>query len=131
MTEHCTPARPVPIMHIHGTSDGHVPWDGGTGCGPTDVPFTPVPESIARWRMRNGCADTSTPSLDLGDGHCEATDGCRDGADVVLCAIAGGGHNWPGGEPPADLVECPGNGGQSSTFDASRVIWSFFADHAL
>lgn len=131
MTARCHPSRPVPIMQIHGSDDGHVPWNGGEGCGPAGVSFTSVPDSLARWRTRNGCSDRESEYLRLGDGACARLEGCAAGADVVLCTIRGGGHNWPGGEPPADLVPCAADGFQSSSFSASEVIWRFFTKHAL
>jgi polyhydroxybutyrate depolymerase len=131
MTSSCTPARPIPVLHIHGTDDGHVPWDGGEGCGPAGVPFTSVPDTMERWRTRNSCGASTGRYLEQGDGRCEAYAGCAGQADLVLCSVAAGGHNWPGGDPPAGIVPCPGNGGQSATFQASEVIWSFFAAHPL
>jgi len=129
MTATCAPSRPIPVLQIHGTDDGHVPWDGGEGCGPAGVAFTSVPDTMERWRTRNGCRATTGSYLEQGDGACSVYTGCEGGGDVILCSIEGGGHNWPGGDPPAGLVECPGNGGQSSTFIASEVIWSFFASY--
>jgi polyhydroxybutyrate depolymerase len=131
MTSACTPARPIAVQQIHGSADGHVPFDGGEGCGPAGVPFTSVPETMQRWRTRNGCGDASVVTFEQGDGRCETYQGCSAGADVTLCTIAGGGHNWPGGKPPAGLVECPGNGGQSSTFSASEAVWRFLSRHPL
>lgn len=131
LTRGCAPVRVVPVLQIHGTADGHVPWDGGQGCGPANVPFTSVPETMERWRMRDGCTGATTSYFAEGDGTCEAYGGCAAGSDVVLCSIEGGGHSWPGGEPPADLVECPGNGPQSATFHASDAIWRFFSSHPM
>ena len=131
MTASCSPTRAIPVLHTHGSDDGHVPWLGGEGCGPAGVSFSSVPDTLERWRTRNGCQATTSLYLEQGDGRCEAYTGCSQGADVVLCRVADGGHNWPGGEPPAGLVECPANGGQSNTFLASEVIWSFFAAHPL
>jgi polyhydroxybutyrate depolymerase len=128
MTMSCTPARAIPIMHTHGTADGHVPFEGGTGCGPQgDVAFTSVPQTLERWRVRNGCSGETAPSFMQGDGSCNTYVGCR--ADTTLCAIAGGGHSWPGGQPAADLTPCPGNGPQSTTYFASEAIWRFFVAH--
>lgn len=127
MTSTCTPTRPIPIMQIHGSDDGHVPWEGGLGCGPANVAFTSVPTTIARWQSRNGCASTSTRSLAEGDGFCERSDDCD--ADVVLCTVEGGGHSWPGGEPNVGVIDCPEDGAQSTTFDASEVMYAFFAAH--
>jgi polyhydroxybutyrate depolymerase len=43
---------------------------------------------------------------------------------VVLYTVTGGGHTWPGGEQylPSALI-----GATSRQFDASQVIWRFFA----
>jgi polyhydroxybutyrate depolymerase len=48
---------------------------------------------------------------------------CRDGAEVVLYAVEGGGHTWPGGLQylPARIV-----GRTSRDIDASELIWGFF-----
>lgn len=129
MTASCSPSRPVPTMQIHGTEDGHVPWDGGTGCGPSMASFTSVPTTIDRWRTRNACGAAASAYFTQGDGQCDLYGGCADSADVVLCAIVGGGHSWPGGAPNVDVVDCPADGDQSTTFDASEAIWAFFAAH--
>jgi polyhydroxybutyrate depolymerase len=52
------------------------------------------------------------------------TPGCAGGVSVALYTVAGGGHAWPGGEHPL-----PGRivGRTSRDFDASEVIWRFFA----
>jgi polyhydroxybutyrate depolymerase len=127
MSPTCTPTRQVPLMHIHGTADGHVPFAGGLGCGPAGVAFASVPATMERRRTINGCEETTTRVLTEGDGTCEGYVGCE--ADAVVCSVEGGGHNWPGGAPPAGLIDCPGNGGQSTTFVASEVMWRFFAAH--
>ncbi|MBI5542809.1 MAG: hypothetical protein HY901_02895, partial [Deltaproteobacteria bacterium] len=120
----CQPVRPVPVMQIHGTSDGHVPWDGGLGCGPAGVAFVSVPDTMEGWRTRNGCEAATSAHFQQGDGTCTAHSGCA--APVVLCSIAGGGHSWPGGEPKPGVVNCPADGAQSTTFIASEAAWQFF-----
>ncbi len=127
MAPACPTNGRVALMQVHGSMDGHVPWEGGVGCGPAGVAFTSVPETMSRWRMRNGCEETSTPFVTEGDGSCVRYDGCE--ADVVLCTIEGGSHSWPGGAPNMGVVECPADGEQSSTFEASEQIWSFFEAH--
>jgi polyhydroxybutyrate depolymerase len=129
-TSSCAPTRSVAVLAIHGTEDGHVPWDGGLGCGPAGVAFNSVPATVEGWRARNGCGAASTVYFEQGDGRCVGHGGCAEHGDVVLCSIEGGGHSWPGGAPPAGLVECPENGPQSTTFLASEAIWRFFAQHA-
>ncbi len=121
----CQPDQSVAVMQIHGTMDGHVPFAGGVGCGPAGVAFVSVPDTLAGWRQRNGCAATSKPTFQQGNGSCVAYDGCQ--APVVLCSVEGGGHSWPGGVPKVGVVDCPADGPQSTTFSASEVAWSFFA----
>ncbi len=126
MMESCTPSRKVAVMQIHGTEDGHVPWDGGEGCGIAGVPFTSVPQTILDWRTRNGCSENTTVSFEQGDGRCESFEACPAGADVVLCSIEGGGHSWPGGVLRQGVLNCPEDGHQSTTFNASEAMWNFF-----
>ena len=130
MAPACAPARKLSVLQIHGSADGHVPWDGGEGCGPARVAFSSVPDTLAIWTAANGCEAGRRTWLDQGDGHCEEQLGCDEGVSVVLCRIEGGGHSWPGGDPPADLAECPVDGPQSSTFSASEVIGASSASTA-
>jgi len=130
MTSSCAPARPVAVMHVHGSDDANVPFDGGLGCGLAGVPFTSVPGTIARAVSRNGCEGTPYTSLVQGDGTCTRQGQCPFGTDVDLCVIAGGGHVWPGGTPPIlpGIGDCL-FGYQSQSFIATRVLWNFFALH--
>lgn len=70
----CAPQRPVPLLHVHGTSDHVVPYEGQSP--PDGLPS--VTRSIERWRELSP------------------------GVDVQLLTIEGGGHVWPrdiGGSP--------------------------------
>lgn len=125
----CSPKRPVAVMQIHGTLDGHVPWDGGIGCGPAGVAFTSVPSTLDGWRQRNGCTASTADYFEQGNGKCVGYQGCQ--APVVLCTIDGGGHSWPGGVLKQGAVDCPADGAQSQTFSASEAAWSFFRANAM
>ena len=126
----CQPTRPVPVFEIHGSNDGHIPFAGGIGCGPSSgVDFTSVPATMEGWRTRNGCSAATLPSFEQGDGKCAAYQDCK--SPVVLCTIEGGGHSWPGGEPKQAVSDCPGDGIQSTTFMASEAIWKFFAANPM
>jgi polyhydroxybutyrate depolymerase len=126
VSDSCVPSEPVAVLQIHGTDDGHVPFEGGVGCGPADGSFTSVPDTIQAWGESNGCDMQSDASFSAGDGSCESYRNCERGGETTLCTIEGGGHSWPGGEPNVNLVDCL-DGEQSSTFPASEVIWDFFA----
>lgn len=125
MTDVCTPSSPVSVLQIHGSEDGHVPYEGGEGCGLAGVPFTSVPDTMEGWATRMGCDAEAAAGQVIGDGACRAWSGCED-AKVELCVIEGGGHSWPGGVQRSGVIDCPSDGIQSTTFDASRVIWDFF-----
>ena len=91
----CQPARPVPVLEIHGTADNTVPY-GGTAL------FAPITDVLAFWVQANGCGApvvTAVPNT-------STTDGCTaehtvwpagpSGARVEHFRIIGGGHTWPG-----------------------------------
>ncbi len=130
----CTPTHPVSVLMINGTNDPLVPWDGG------DVRFgrqrlgrvIPVRDAIRFFVRHNRCDPwpgiTTMPDVDPSDGTRavrETYAWCREGTDVSLYRIEGGGHTWPGGyqyAPPSVV------GRTSRDIDGCRVIWEFFRD---
>jgi len=93
--------EPIPFMLIHGTEDKMVPWNGGEAGGGRVLS---APETIKRWVTLNSCPTspqiTYEPDKDVNDGtkvRREAYGPCQKGSGVVLYAIEGGGHTWPGG----------------------------------
>jgi len=53
--------------------------------------------TIDGWVMRNGCTTGPTEVYRNGTAHCDLHSGCTAGADVELCSIDGGLHDWFGG----------------------------------
>lgn len=123
---------PLPIMIVAGTEDGLVPWQGG------HVRFrdrilgevVSVPESVRYWVGRNGC--DSMPFIHYEDKNAE--DGTRvrferyggGEAEVVLVAVEGGGHTWPGADARLYQFLFSGIvGRESKDIDASEVISQF------
>lgn len=131
------PPRPTSMLLVSGTEDPLVPWEGGEiglpgrrGVGRV----VSVAETMRLWAARSGCPAapvvTYEPDRDPADGtrvRRERYAPCRDGTEVVLYAVEGGGHTWPGGRPylPERLV-----GRTSRDLDASALIWSFFSRQA-
>jgi polyhydroxybutyrate depolymerase len=114
----CGLERPVSVLAIHGTADGTIPINGGM----VDIPFSPMADVIARWRSLDGCAATSTVSL---DGPSTTTAwACASGSDVSQRVVAGGWHTWP--KVSGALASA---GGSPDSFDASRLIADFFVAH--
>lgn len=128
--------RAVPVMHFHGTADELAPFKGGYGKGPTGgkgvTDFRSVEHTIQSWVKNNGCntEPTVVPLPDNADDGMKSTrktwGGGKDGSEVVLIEIEGGGHTWPGMKP---LVEMLG----PSTLDisANDLMWEFFQKHPL
>lgn len=115
----CTPSRPVPVFQVHGTSDFVVPYNGG-GFNDNE----PVATTIDRWKTTNGCTGAPTTTYQQGDASCSTYATCTDNANVTLCTIEGGGHQWPGGESIGSI-----NGKKSDNLDATSAMWMFFAAH--
>lgn len=129
----CRPARPISIVQIHGTEDRFVPWDGGFVIGGRRGRVLSVPDTIALWAGLDGCPTAprtvQEPDRDRGDGTRVRRTGwgpCRDGTEVALYTVEGGGHTWPGGLQylPVWIV-----GRTSRDLVASAAIWAFFAAH--
>ena len=116
------PAVPVSVMHIHGTRDRMIPFDGGIGDRSLmRLSYPPVREVVDRWRRFDNC-ETAAAVVREGPGEIE-TWTASDGTEVVLCTIERGGHIWPGPH-----VRFPN---AASGFDATAFIWRFFARHSL
>ncbi|WP_177189835.1 extracellular catalytic domain type 1 short-chain-length polyhydroxyalkanoate depolymerase [Hymenobacter actinosclerus] len=119
----CAPTRPVPVLEIHGTADGTVPYEGnGT--------FVPIPELVAAWARRNGCNPTTiitpVPNTNTTDGSTaerQVFGGGRNGSVVEHYRIIGGGHTWPGA--PVNI------GVTNRDINASQVVWQFLRRYQL
>ena len=103
----CEGARPISLLHIHGTADNTIRYDGGGRRG-GDVRYPGAEETVRRWAARAGCdlqAAETMPSLDLVRVlPSEETDvarygsGCGNGLKVELWTIENGPH-VPGFNP--------------------------------
>jgi polyhydroxybutyrate depolymerase len=128
----CSPARSVPVLHIHGTQDACYPFDGGY------VPLSaitaePVMVTVADWVIRNGCSSSPpTTVLTAGLATCLLYPCPATGA-VELCTIDGGGHYWPGGDDWAgSQVVCGlSQGVRSMDLIANDVLWKWFVQHPM
>jgi polyhydroxybutyrate depolymerase len=131
------PSRPVPVLIINGTDDPLVPWAGGdVHLGPAELgQVLSVADTVKFWVTNDKCPSlplvTQLPDKDPSDGtrvRTEIYGGCENGAEVVLYAVEGGGHTWPGGLQylPESII-----GRTSRDFDASEIIWQFFKEHPI
>lgn len=121
----CNPTQSVSIIHFHGTDDGHVGYNGGSGPDSfVDVPFTSVKDSIDFWLNVNQC-NTTPQSESFEDIQHDTFSNCANGTAVELYTIVGGKHAWPGGGGPA----WPGGDQPTQSISATEIIWAFFKSH--
>lgn len=131
-TETCNPKRPVSVIHFHGTADEHAPFQGGKGKGLSGTNFYSVEHSIQAWVKANGCPEepivTKLPDkADDGMTVTKKTYGSgKDGAEVVLIEIDGGGHTWPGQDPRVKFL-----GKSTKDISANDLMWEFFQKHPM
>jgi polyhydroxybutyrate depolymerase len=94
------PTQEVSVIVFHGTSDGSVPYGGGS--------YISVAESVAFWVRCDGCS-TNPVNETSGSLIKSVYAGGRNGTEVVLYTVVGGGHEWP--------------------VTATDTIWDFFGSH--
>ncbi len=106
-------------------------WVKANGCKeePTSTPSSIPPRC---WVKANGCKEeprterlpgkvedgTSIVRKTYGDG--------KDGAEVVLVIIEGGGHTWPGRQPGVQFL-----GKSTQNISANDAMWEFFKKHPM
>ncbi len=135
------PSTPVSVMVVQGTDDPLVPFLGGPiGFGRQDRgKVVDTYEAVRKWVAHDGCGGGDPgepgtieplPDADPGDGTTTRRiryGGGREGTEVLLYVVQGGGHTWPGGPQyvPAWII-----GRASRDWDSTREIWDFFARHS-
>jgi polyhydroxybutyrate depolymerase len=106
-----------------------VPIDPAKGKNPSVTKRKGVQESIQIWVKLNSCVGTPVTDVLSKDGNEKKVTrttygGGKDGTEVVLVIIEGGGHTWPGlKSPPANI------GKSADSIPANELIWEFFQRH--
>ncbi len=137
----CKPARPVPIMLIHGMEDEWVRFEGGEVRSGRDAgaggKVISVPETLEFWRQANGCS-AEGQEIQMLDPEDDGTSveiasyrGCESGSELSFVKINGGGHTWPGSPRPPRRMATRLVGLTSQDISASETIWAFFKDKQL
>lgn len=105
------PARPMPVLHIHGTTDDIVPYSG-------------APATIQAWVEANGCPETPVttdpyPPTDENSKTIKEYYGpCDQNSEIIFLKMGGIGHAWA-------------TGGTNYDINANDEIWAFFENHTL
>jgi polyhydroxybutyrate depolymerase len=116
---------PTSVLAFHGTADRTVPYGEGSDPGVTvtgaNAGLPGARDNIAQWADAAGCEPEPDTTRIGDDVERRALTGCRDGVDVALYTIEGGGHTWPG----ADITIGP----TTQTVDATDLALAWFAEH--
>jgi len=123
----CNPGRPVSVLIFHGTEDLHVLYGGGRPKKRADRRHDrtdePVKSAVDFWVERNGCS--KKPAVESrGKITIETYRSGKDGTEVVLYTIKGGGHSWPGGKKGFIFGDEP-----VSDISATDLMIDFFKKH--
>jgi polyhydroxybutyrate depolymerase len=131
-----TPITPLSLLLIAGTADPLVPFGGGEVAGDVTAGRGMVYGALETARFFVNLDGCSLPGQTVAIPNTVLTDGARAtrtmyvggraGTEVQLYSVIGGGHTWPGGlqYSPVQVT-----GPTCRDFDASQVIWEFFAAH--
>lgn len=113
---------PVPVIAFHGTDDPINPYGGGGA----DYWGYGLEPAVRGWVKRNLC--TAEPAVTLLSQQATRMryGDCRDGAEVVLYRVWGGGHTWPGSAFPFPVERF---GRSTPKLDAAALIIEFFNRH--
>ncbi|WP_042387139.1 alpha/beta hydrolase family esterase [Streptacidiphilus melanogenes] len=122
----CPGPAPLSVLHIHGTADHNIPYQGGQGQGSAHIDGPPVPDVVAQWRATDRCA---APTTTTSGPVTTASAVCPDGRAVTLVTITGAGHQWPGSPDRPLIQRALGLDTPSRALDATSVFWTFFAAH--
>ena len=117
----CNPSFHPAVLHIHGTADAVVPYNGGAATGIS------VDETMNKWKGFLSCDAVpntvnmpNTNAFDLSfPQRITYLNGLN---DLELIKITGGGHPWPG---ISTLVG--GAGTINMDFYAPEIIWAFLS----
>lgn len=102
--DNCSPSRPVPICHTHGTTD-------------ETVPYTGLEKWIDKFVKSNGCTGSPTTTNPTSKYKREYWGQCDQESEIVIYHFDGMGHGYV-------------NTSQY-TFSASDTFWTFFEKHTL
>jgi polyhydroxybutyrate depolymerase len=130
----CNPGRAVSVMHVHGTEDSIVPWQGGEvrGVGISGWRILSVPATMSKWSDINVCSKSAEVDFIAGNNRTvrgKTYSNCRDSTEVVLYGIVGGGHSFHSLVGEIQMLEQSATK-PDSVIRAEEVIWNFFEGYS-
>ncbi|MCK9878383.1 polyhydroxybutyrate depolymerase [Frankia sp. Ag45/Mut15] len=123
----CPSPAPISVIHIHGTADIRIPYNGGPGHNRgTTIDGPAVPTLNAVWLRTDRC---TTPTITTAGVVTISEATCADHRGVELITIVGAGHQWPGAKPNVLTQKLLNSDPPSTALNATQVIWRFFSTH--
>ena len=104
----------------------------GLGIGVSKTDFYSVERSLWTWMELNGCPSKASSRREIDTEEddtrvvIETFGPGREGAEVVLVTIEGGGHSWPG-----RAARLRGLGRSTRDVSANDLMWGFFTRHPM
>ncbi len=152
----CNANRAVPTIHFHGTADICARYDGGE-CGGCFADIfksigikvkkrlwecQPVLDTIENRAKEFSCDAIPEIVYSKGDVTCQRWENCLGGAEVELCSIKNGGHNWPGKDvvtpscisrPNSKICKAHKKsiGHVTQDININEAMWAFFSRFSL
>lgn len=109
----CERGKDVPVLHIHGELDEHVPYSGGRGRqSVARVDHRSVPETVKLMTETRQCG---IPQKSYQENRTTSSYICAKGAPFTLVLLKNAGHSWPGKHEDA----------HGFSFHASEQAWNF------
>lgn len=115
----CSPTHPMPVMQIHGTADGTVPYNGSSSWTKS------ISSVLTYWTTNNNCNTSPTNTLientNTSDGSTVehiVYSNCTNCARVEHYKVIGGDHDWPGVWGNMDI-------------NASNLVWEFLSKYDI
>lgn len=115
----CNPQHPTPILQIHGTADGTVPYNGNFSWSKS------INDVLQYWSSYNNCnlspITTNLPDINQFDGSTVqhlVFSGGDNGTTTEHFKVNGGDHDWPGVFGNMDM-------------NASIEVWKFFSKYDI
>lgn len=101
----CKPARPLPVLEIHGAADTQAPYTGNPA-----MHMAAVDDYLDGWLIRDKCSRSPHTFYQQGDVTGIEWTNCATGTEVVHYRVSDGGHAWV----------------NTRTLNTEETVWQFF-----
>jgi polyhydroxybutyrate depolymerase len=127
----CHPARPLPMLEIHGAEDPVVPY-GGKEHGTQSLPrFLSVSRFLRQWTALDGCRGGSKRTTPRPGVTRLTWNHCAGGSVVQHLKLADTDHGWPGGHWSAAGKKKPSPAHDPTGLDGAETVWHFLSQFRL